>query len=115
MITKPYKYTPEELQAIIDKYFNSTPQNKYTVTGLALLVGSKQLLQEYQKRDAYKGMVKLAKLKVENSYEADLRARGRSGDIFALKNFGWKDKQEIDTKITGELSLTDILQHKKKE
>ena len=27
-------------------------------------------------------------------YEKSLRKDGKTGDIFALKNFGWRDKQE---------------------
>ena len=33
---------------------------------------------------------------IENSYELDLKKHGRTGTIFALKNFDWKDKQETD-------------------
>ncbi len=91
-MSKPLKYnTPEALAAVIDKYLADTPREEYTVTGLALLVGSKQLLNDYQKRKGYSELVTTAKLVVENSYERSLRKNGRSGDIFALKNFGWKD------------------------
>ncbi|KXK66847.1 hypothetical protein, partial [Christensenella minuta] len=46
---------------------------------------------------------KKAKLKIENAYEKRLIGRGNGGDIFALKQFGWKDKQE--TKIEAGDSL----------
>jgi len=70
---------------------------EYTVTGLALSIGaSKQLLDDYQKREGFKEIVKEAKLIVENAYEISLRRHGRSGDIFALKNFGWTDRTEQD-------------------
>ena len=36
---------------------------------------------------------------VESSYEIDLKKHGRSGTIFALKNFDWKDKSEVDNTI----------------
>ena len=94
--TKPFKYpNPEDLEAVINKYFTDTPPNQWTVTGLALLVGSKQLLDNYQKRDGFTELVERAKLMVENSYELSLRDSGRTGDIFALKNFGWTDKQTL--------------------
>jgi hypothetical protein len=35
---------------------------------------------------------------IEHSYELDLKKTGRTGTIFALKNFEWKDKQEIEQK-----------------
>ena len=35
---------------------------------------------------------------VEHSYEIDLKEKGNTGTIFALKNFDWKDKQEVDSR-----------------
>jgi hypothetical protein len=40
-------------------------------------------------------LINHAKLRIENSYELSLRKNGRSGDIFALKNFGWSDKKVV--------------------
>jgi hypothetical protein len=58
---------------------------------------------KYDKDDReYSAAVKKAKLKVENGYERDLKKHGRSGTIFALKNFDWKDKQETDITSNGE-------------
>ena len=44
---------------------------------------------------------------VENSYEMSLRENGRTGDIFALKNFGWRDKMEVEN--NAEISKLDEL------
>jgi hypothetical protein len=30
---------------------------------------------------------------------------GRAGDIFALKNFGWVDRQEVDQNVKGEMTI----------
>ena len=100
---KPLKFaTPQDLKNAIDKYLEETPVEQYTVTGLALAIGaSRQLLLDYEDRPAYQKFVKEAKLIVENSYELSLRKNGRSGDIFALKNFGWKDKTESDINVKG--------------
>ena len=99
-VGKPLKFkSPAELKKVIEDYFNSTPHDEWTVTGLSLLVGSKQLLNDYEKRDGYKEFVVTAKLIVENSYELSLRKHGRTGDIFALKNFGWKDVQDKNVNI----------------
>ncbi len=89
--------TPEELAAVINDYFQKTEQEDYTITGLCLSMGtSKQVFCDYGKRDGFKDIVSHARLIVENSYEISLRRYGRTGDIFALKNFGWADKQVID-------------------
>lgn len=93
---RPLMYeSPEDLKAAVDLYFDSTPIEEYTVTGLALALGtSRQVLSDYQSREGYSDIIKWAKCKVENAYELSLRKNGRSGDIFALKNFGWKDQQD---------------------
>jgi hypothetical protein len=99
----PLKFkTPEELKEVLQCYFDNTKEEEWTVTGLALLVGSKQLLDDYLKRDEYKAIVTEAKLIVENGYEIDLKKHGRTGTIFALKNFDWKDKNETDITSGGE-------------
>ncbi len=95
-VGRPLKFaTPEELEAIIDNYLEQTPFLEYSITGLALVVGSKQLIDDYQKRDGFKELIDRAKLIIENSYEMSLRKNGKVTDIFALKNFGWTDRQEI--------------------
>lgn len=100
MPNKPYKFKPKELQKIIDDYFESTDIDKWTITGLALLVGSKQLFYDYEGRKEYSAMVKKARLMVENSYEISLREKGGAGTIFALKNFGWVDRVSVDNNVT---------------
>lgn len=95
--------TSEELQEDIDKYFNLTPQDEWTITGLALALDtSRQTLLDYEEKDEFSDTVKKAKLKVENGYEKDLKKHGRSGTIFALKNFDWRDKSEQDITSGGE-------------
>ena len=46
----------------------------------------------------FSNTIKKAKDKVEHSYEIDLKKKGNTGTIFALKNFDWKDKTEQETK-----------------
>jgi len=98
---RPLKWeTPELLQQDIDKYFNNTPMEDWTITGLALALDTDRVtLINYQKRDAYFNTIRRAKLLVENSYELDLKHKGGIGNIFALKNFGWSDKQEIEANV----------------
>lgn len=101
---RPPKWeSPEQVQVLIDKYFDSTPEEEWTITGLALALDTyRSVLVDYQEKDEFSYTIKKAKEKVQNAYEKDLRRKGRSGDIFALKNFGWSDKQEIDHTTKGE-------------
>lgn len=101
---RPLKFeTVEELQTKIDEYFEVTPANIVTITGLALhLDTSRETLMEYEERKDYVDTIKRAKDKVQLEYEKDLRRKGRSGDIFALKNFGWRDERSFDHTTKGE-------------
>ena len=86
-----------ELQSKIDDYFAVTPSDEWTITGMALhLDTSRETLLDYQDRDEFSDTVKRAKLKIECGYECDLKKHGRTGTIFALKNFGWRDQQDIN-------------------
>lgn len=107
---RPLKFkTAEELQEKIDHYFATTSKEEWTITGLALALDtSRQTLLEYEEKDEFADTVKKAKLKVENGYELDLKKHGRSGTIFALKNFNWKDKTESETTHKGEVSIRDL-------
>ena len=102
-IGRPRKWnTPEELQKEIDEYFRVCAENDIplTITGLALALDTtRETLMDYQNNDEFSYTVKRAKLYIENAYEQRLIANGRAGDIFALKNFGWKDKQEIEADV----------------
>jgi hypothetical protein len=97
MAGRPRKYkSVEEMQIAIDAYFEN--EEHYTITGLALALGFTSRLalirvEGYGKE--YSNAIKKAKLKVENFYEKKLTGQSAAGIIFALKNFEWSDKQEI--------------------
>ncbi len=95
---RPLKFqSVEELQTQIDKYFEVTPKDEWTWTGLALALDTdKWTLKLYEGRPEFTASIKNALLKVENGYELDLKKSGRTGTIFALKNFDWKDKNESE-------------------
>lgn len=101
-VWKPRKWeTPQELIDLINNYLLNTPFEEYTVTWLCLSIwASKQLLNDYEEREWFQEIIKEAKLIVENSYEISLRKNWRTWDIFALKNFWWKDKIETDNTNT---------------
>lgn len=102
MAGRPLKFgSVEELSNKIEEYFNNTPEEEITITGLALALDTdRQTLINYQNREEYFDTIKKAKTRVELSYEKSLRKNGRTGDIFALKNFGWTDKQEIESNVS---------------
>lgn len=100
---RPLKFkTVEELQNAIDVYFEVTPKEEWTITGLALALDTcRQTLLNYETKDNFLDTIKKAKLRVENGYEIDLKKHGRSGTIFALKNFDWKDQTQTDITSDG--------------
>lgn len=111
LVGQPLKFeTPDQLREVLQQYFDETLPDEWTVTGLALRVGSKQCLDNYSKRKGYTEIVFQAKLIVENGYEVDLKKHGRSGSMFALKNFGWIDEKSIEHKGKIGVSITQIVQ-----
>lgn len=119
MAGRPLKFPDaEELHKQIDLYFDSCDKSHepYTITGLALYLDTtRQTLLEYEgevegrkKKDpAFADTIKRAKLKVENYAEIQLLSSAHpTGAIFALKNHGWSDKQELDH--TGNLTVNVI-------
>lgn len=110
---QPPKYSdPNQLHEKCSEYFLECEENKEkaTITGLALFLGfeSRQSLYDYKEKKEYSYILKRATLAVENSYETS----GSAFDIFALKNMGWKDKNEIDHTTKGE-SMTPTIAFKK--
>jgi hypothetical protein len=122
---RPRKYqTVEELSVLIDQYFETCDKGEivevydkkeqtvktierkipYTITGLGLALNmSRQDLLNYQ-HDEFFDTIKTAKEKCENYAELRLMSGDMqaAGPIFALKNYGWADKQDIDVKTGGE-------------
>lgn len=103
-VGRPLKFkTEQELSEKITDYFSNTPKEEWTITGLAIALDTfRSVLCDYEEKDEFSNTVKKAKQRVENSYELDLKKHGRSGTIFALKNFDWKDKNETDIMSGGE-------------
>lgn len=95
---RPKKFgSVEELEALIDQYFSDCEaiDKPFTVTGLALALDTtRETLMDYQKDPVFSDAIKRAKTRVENYAEERLFTSSPTGPIFALKNFGWKDKPE---------------------
>jgi hypothetical protein len=94
----PTYNTAEELEAAINKYFESS--FKITISGLAYHLGfeSRQSFYDYEEKPEFTYIVKRARVRVEMSYEERLQENACTGAIFALKNMGWKDKTEVDNR-----------------
>jgi len=101
---RPLKYqTVKELQMLINLYFARCRRNHepLTITGLGLSFGlSRQQLIEYRNRDEFHDALKEARMRIEHDYELSLRRNGRAGDIFGLKNFGWRDQKDSNINVT---------------
>lgn len=94
------KYTAEQLQKLVDEYFASTPMEGQSVTGLALHLDTRrQSLCNWEKDAELGHIVTMAKARIEHAYEMIGVEKGRSFDIFRLKNMGWTDRQEIESKV----------------
>lgn len=106
---RPSKYkTPAQLQKAIDDYFTNCPDkvmvsegvktNIFTISGLAYHLGfeSRQSFYDYENRKGFSYTIKRARLRIEVEYEKQLHFGQCTGAIFALKNFDWSDKREIE-------------------
>jgi len=105
---RPPKYeTDEQLSVMVDDFFDECDLNEepYTITGLGLAIGlDRHQLISYGKKEEFYHTVKKAKQKCENFAEKRLFTGQPTGAIFALKNYGWKDQQQIDHGITEKLA-----------
>ena len=107
--------SPEEMDRLVDIYILSCQDpdkpRAITLTGLILALGlsSRESLDNYLKYPEFVDSVKRAKLLIEFEYENRLVSNSNAtGSIFALKNFGWKDKQEVDATLTADIGISVI-------
>lgn len=82
-----------------------TRRVSYTINGLAMFLDTtRETLLDYEHNDRFSDTIKAAKTKIQNELELSLYGNSVTGVIFNLKNnYGWKDKTEVDTTISGEL------------
>jgi hypothetical protein len=81
-----------------------------TICGLVLHLGfcDRASFYNYEKYGEFSYTIKKARVRIEEYYEKKmLELRNPAGAIFALKNFGWVDRQEIEqtTHIDGVIRL----------
>ena len=110
---RPPKYeTVEELEKIIDDYFDSLKDDKGryidvpAVSELGLFIGlSRQAIINYSGRPEFMDTIKKAKQTIESFLEKNLTVgKAPVGTIFNLKNnFDWKDRSEqLITNVEGD-------------
>jgi hypothetical protein len=114
---RPPKYDdPEELQAMITDYFKHgvrqkkifTPSGKAisvpvpTITGLVIHCGfcDRTSFYAYEKKPKFAHTIKQARSFIEREYEELAQTKGGPAAIFALKNFGWEDKNKVEHTIS---------------
>lgn len=123
--------TVEELENKIQEYFTSlegekewivdsdedgnpkdievwkVPPTPPSITGLCLFLGfeSRQSFHDYGNNPEFSYTIKRARLMIEHKYELSGQyAKNPAFQVFALKNLGWSDRQEIDMKSNVHLS-----------
>lgn len=112
---EPHYKTPEELQEKISEYFKEGVPTRGvivgklirqipvpTITGLVLFCGfaDRQSFYAYEKIKKFNYTICRARSFIVRHYEELLQAGNINGAVFALKNFGWSDRIEIDQTVT---------------
>ena len=134
---RPLLYSnPEDLEKKIDEYFEVGVAHKElpfkkgketemisvpcpTITGLVLFCGfcDRQSFYDYENRERFSCTIKKARTRIEKHYEELLQMGGAAGPIFALKNMGWSDKQQIDmnANVVGNININLVPSQKPKD
>lgn len=127
----PLYNTVEELQKVIDEYFDWCDDRlvqgwndktntqfayikpaPYTMSGLARRLGmSRQALSEYSHKDEFGDAIMRARDKVQEDIENRLmETRNEKGAMFNLtNNFGWRTKNETDITSGGQPLKTNTI------
>ena len=109
---RPAHFTnAEDLEKGIESYRADCIEKEKnpTITGLAYFLGfsDRHSFYDYEKRGKFSHTIKRARLWIESIYESKLFEGSPTGAIFALKNFGWKDKQETEHSGTLGVQIVD--------
>lgn len=120
-----FKNENGELEKGKEKYWIRKPEPP-TVTGLALHLGfaDKSTLYDYKEKESFSHSIKRAISRIEKHHEIAIANGDKcTGNIFALKNFGWVDRRETDLNVKNDVSTytddeliqkaNDILNQKK--
>lgn len=103
MAGKRAHHGPEKLRRGVNEYFkiNMEDLDNITPAGLLLHLGiSRERWSVYEDKPQLSGICNNAKLRIEHLATKRMYEKGRVADIFMLKNMGWQDKQEVESKTT---------------
>jgi hypothetical protein len=104
---QPKKWeTREALQADVDRYFAYCKEEKRprTIAGLAYyLEVDRQTIYNYSYKEDYFDIIKKARNRIMMNLEEEAIINGKAGTIFVMKQYGYKDKQEIEGNVEGAL------------
>lgn len=111
---RPLKFkSVKELENKIEEYFNNEENKPYTITSLAVWLNcDRKTLTNYQEKEKFFPTIKKAKTRIEADVEKNalLGIYNPTFSIFNMKNnFGWKDKQEVDTTTTNRIEIINDL------
>jgi hypothetical protein len=106
MSGRPRKFnSAKDMEEKINTYFVNE-NFPWTVSGLCIHLDIvRETLCQYEKEEEFSDTIKKAKIKIENYAEKLLfsSVTFTPGIVFNLKNnFGWKDKQEVESHNTNE-------------
>ena len=94
---------PEELEILIDAYFDDCRdrQRQTTIAGLAVaLKVDRQTIYNYRDRDEFFGLIKEARDRILANLEEEMMIKGTAGQIFLAKNYGYADSQQMEINQT---------------
>jgi len=95
-----------ELMDKIEEYFNTTEPKNQTCAGLCIYLGICMSTYKNYKNGTngpeIQEAILWAQTRLENKYNLDLNWKPNpTGPIFALKQLGWRDNQEVEMKAQG--------------
>lgn len=99
--------TEQDLQTDIDRYFDYCEEKDkpMTIAGLAYYLNvDRQTIYNYNKQDQYFDTLKRARDRIVMGLEETAIIKGNAGTIFVMKQYGYKDKQEVDTNLSGDFT-----------
>jgi hypothetical protein len=102
-----------ELKEKIEEYFNTVNIKDQCGAGLCLFLGiCRKTYYNYLKGsngEEIAEAIEWAQTRLENKYALDLNWKPNpTGPIFALKQLGWRDSQEVEAKVSGFEIVTNV-------
>ena len=94
--------TPKALQKQVDDYFNYCKDNNKppTIAGLAYYLDvDRQTIYNYSKKEQFFDIIKKARARIMMYLEEHAIMGAGAGTIFVMKQYGYRDKQEVTNNI----------------